>query len=315
MCVALDIKSDPVSAAALLAGAKECMRDGTSVVVFKGEDYVAEDSHAAGEGLADGNLDDATDRDPPVLRAGSGAKEVIERPRAAVGEEFDHEEGRRQLPGGHDEVEAEAVERGSEASGKAAEGGLDGTAKMEVEKDEDESGTDEDSDQEDEEEMKRRRERKRRRHKRKWAGRKRELQAEAGDGEGEQMVAGDDDDEDGDAQTQQVDDEEEAEPRVVGVLVARVVQCLEHMRSFSRVKVGSLGYVGQCIAPSLTATYEISPDPGRRWSRATRTRSGWRCAATCRGQPTCSRSSASTPTTGCTISWSIQHFVERVSYE
>lgn len=233
MCVALDIKSDPASVAALLAGARECMRDGTSVVVFKGEDYAEEDAHAGGECL------DATDWDPPALRAGSGTEEVMERPTAptaAAREEFDHE---RQQPGGHDEVDAETGERGSDTSGRTGEGGSNGRAEMAGEvADKEESGTDEDSDQEDEEEMKRRRERKRRRHKRKWAGRKRELQAEAGDGEGEQAVAEVDHGEDGDAQAQQVEEEVETEPRVVGVLVARVVQRLEHMRSFSRVKVG-----------------------------------------------------------------------------
>ena len=59
MCYALDMKSDPESCTLLLAHARDCMRDGTSIVVFKGEDYVEDEEAGAApkkEGFGDRGL-------------------------------------------------------------------------------------------------------------------------------------------------------------------------------------------------------------------------------------------------------------------
>ncbi|XP_026282720.1 uncharacterized protein LOC113209428 [Frankliniella occidentalis] len=307
MCVALDLRADAEGCASFLANAKECMKDGTSIVVLKGEDY--DDDDEGGEGKEDPLDGDGgeqgvsknkevvegcrEDGQGELLKKGSDVANVAEEalasanhtanvqeePRPNLEEKEGNAEGNEEgedkekiieevkneneFNMADDEKEngeslidnagtrQEPTNNDNEMDNIEEEGIVDDKIKpdkKEVEESEERNNEDEvkEDDDSEEERRKKKRERRKRRHKKRERERARRRKAEEGvteeneaegDDNKEEGQKGDGDDEEEEKEDEREEDDDDGDSRVVAVMVARVVQRLEHMRSFSRIKV------------------------------------------------------------------------------
>ncbi|XP_034254275.1 uncharacterized protein LOC117653043 [Thrips palmi] len=224
MCVALDMKSDAVSKATLLASARDCMKDGTSIVVLKGEDYVEEEDEDDGgeEQPASGvpTAGDSGDTHDDAVDEGAGEAN-------GVGGEAGSVETQDESGDAVDAVDATAVAEDKDADEREGSERSEQKDEQDVQAEEDDDGTVLSS-----EEERWRKERRKRRHKRRKKRRQAEERKQLEEQQGDQVV-----EEEAEAEARDEEDDGEDERRVVAVMVARVVQRTQHMRSFSRIKV------------------------------------------------------------------------------
>lgn len=235
MCYALDMKSDSVSCANLLANARDCIRDGTSIVVFKGEDYVEEVKEE--EGQENGEMGElGVEMEDEVEGQG-----VLEKNTEGNDRWVEIE----QVEDNVTEDNTTTVEDlATELNSNELDNGTEETMMKEKETIQHVPEVGECGEEEQTEDMPKREKRKKRNKDKKEKKRnKREKEMQESDVEDERTNVKWEDAEKVDEipTTAEPGDEvtikDEDDPRIVAVMVARVVQRLEHMRSFSRIKV------------------------------------------------------------------------------